>query len=126
MAIDVRKIREFEFHNNCFGNLEQCVSFELKDGVARLTRRRGLGGVAELPADARVLEAIARALEACGVAGWQEEYRPEACVLDGSSWNLRIVYEDGAEFVSGGSNAWPEGYDELGDGLLALFEEAGE
>ena len=66
------------------------------------------------------------ALEAGGVAGWQEEYRPEACVLDGSSWNLRIVYEDGAEFVSGGSNAWPEGYDELWDGLLALFEEAGE
>ena len=74
--------------------------------------------------DGAVVAAIDRGLREGGVSTWRRRYEPEHPVLDGTSWELAIVFDDGRALDSCGSNAWPAGYDDFERALLGIFDHA--
>lgn len=64
---------------------------------------------------------LGRALDDGGVARWAASYSPENGVLDGYSWGLELLFDDGTAFASGGDNAVPEGFSGFYEGLLVAL-----
>ena len=102
---------------------EDAKVVELSDGWIRLRRPRVPQSLAR-PVDDGDVAAIEAALRDGGVSSWERRYEPECPVLDGTSWELTIVFDDGRAFDSCGSNAWPAGYDAFERGLLGIFDQA--
>ena len=67
---------------------------------------------------------LTQLFEACDVSNWKRHYKPpkEIRVLDGEGWDLTLVFKDDSVFETGGSNEWPDSFDDLEEGLLGLFE----
>ena len=97
------------------------MKLELSDGWVRLMRARASQSLIR-PVDGAVVAAIDRALREGGVSTWRRRYEPECDVLDGTSWELAIVLDDGRALDSCGSNAWPAGYDDFERALLGIFD----
>ena len=65
---------------------------------------------------------LAALFEEADVRHWERDYEPVGVAFcDGYSWNLVVRFEDGRVFVSGGSNAWPEAFRELWDGMCVML-----
>lgn len=119
--LDLTRISWLRFGTFTFLDFESDISFELSDRMVRL-RRGVLAEPLERAVDEEVLSSLADALSAGSVASWERYYEPAWGVLDGTTWELVIMLDDGCVFESGGDNAWPEGYDRLVDGMLGLFD----
>ncbi len=63
-------------------------------------------------------------LEDADVLNWKKNYQPEGyLVLDGTSWDFKMVFEGNKVFASSGSNAWPDGFDEFYESIMSMLEE---
>ena len=66
-------------------------------------------------------------LEDADVVSWKENYQPEGyMVLDGTSWDFKMVFEGNKVFASSGSNAWPDGFEEFYASIMSMLEEGAE
>lgn len=58
------------------------------------------------------------------VLSWDEEYS-DPDIMDGTQWDLKITFDNRKKFKTGGSNAFPERFDELLEYLDPYFEQVG-
>lgn len=121
VSLDPARILWLRLGTFTFLDFESDISFELSNGMVRL-RSGVLAEPLERSADGEVLSALADALSVGSVASWERHYEPAWGVLDGTTWKLVIMLDDGSVFESGGDNAWPAGYDAMVAGLLSLFD----
>ena len=75
-----------------------------------------------IPMAPALADELTQLFESCSVCRWKRTYEPKGyLVCDGSSWSLKLVFDDGLVFRSRGSNAWPEEWDSLREGLFGFF-----
>ena len=119
--LDPSQISWLRFGTFTFLDVENDIAFGLSD--SKIWLRRGVfAEPLERAVDTGVLSALADVLVKASVGSWKQHYEPKWGVLDGTSWELVIMFDDDSVFESNGVNAWPEGYDALVGGLLGLFE----
>ena len=125
-AIDYSKLDELHFEVDSYRTIDSRreVSIENGPGGRTLCHVEGFGAKETLPLTPELADRVVRVLDDCNVAAWSRDYQPVGYrVLDGEEWNLKMVFEDGSVFVSGGSNAWPKEFERLEKGLTGLFGE---
>ena len=67
--------------------------------------------------DRKRLESL---LHRVNVFAWKRDYVDEE-ILDGTQWSFAAVFSNGYAIASGGSNAFPDGYETLEGGMLRLI-----
>ena len=112
------------FETFVYRNLDGNVSIALEDDM--LTLNSGLFDVGEsnneISMTAELTEQLTQLFEEFSVSSWKRDYEPQGyMVLHGEGWSLTLIFDDESVFLSQGSNAWPEGFDALKDGLLKIF-----
>ena len=122
--IDFKNVSEMAFETFVYIKLDGNVSIALEDD--KLTLDSGLFDAEEsnneIIMTAEPAEQLTQLFEEFGVNSWKRDYEPQGYrVLDGEGWSLTVIFDDETLFLSQGSNAWPEGFDELKDGLLKIF-----
>ena len=125
-AIDYSKLDELHFEVDSYGTIDSRREVSIENGPCgrTLCRAEGFGAKEALPLTPELADRVVRVLDDCNVAAWFRDYQPVGYrVLDGEEWSLKLVFEDGSVFVSGGSNAWPDEYERLEEGLMGLFGE---
>ena len=65
------------------------------------------------------VDALHTAMESANVLEWEEHYSNPG-VLDGVQWELKVWFLDGSKFESSGSNAFPQGFNELFSAFVDL------
>ena len=122
--IDFKRVSEMAFETFVYRNLDGNVSIALEDD--KLTLDSGLSDVGEsnneISMTAELTEQLTQLFAEFGVSSWKRDYEPEGyIVLDGEGWSLTVIFDDESVFLSQGSNAWPERFDELKEKLVELF-----
>ena len=58
-----------------------------------------------------------------GLAEWNGYHKIDRDVLDGASFSLSVVFEDGGVIDASGSNCFPRGYSEKVSAIRDFFEK---
>ena len=120
VSFDVSRIERFNY--SMWQELVFSESFSIVfDGDVLRLQFKLTDEYQELVVDESVLAALSRAFEAGNVCSWEQNYF--APYLDGTSWDLFVLFDDGSVFTSNGSNDWPDGHDVFVGSLLSLFDE---
>ena len=116
------KIMSFKTYVQIHIGSEEEVALENGNLELRHGFKEDLDGI--IPMSPALEEQLTQLFEACDVSNWKRHYTPpkDLCVLDGYGWDLTLVFKDESVFETGGSNGWPDQFDNLDEGLLGLFE----
>lgn len=121
-AIDFARVERMFYKR--FLELRICSEVEvvLENGVLELHRGWEPGPESTVPMTPEVAERLTQLFGDCGISSWKRHYKPEGyMVKDGEGWDLALELDDGSVFKSEGSNAWPENFEKLEEGLVGLF-----
>ena len=99
-------------------NVPRTYELRLEDGGGY---RASVDQGRETPADPELCAGLEALVSRCGVAGWNGFHRANQYVLDGESFSLRVVYENGFMIEAHGDNSFPERYDEFKTSVEELF-----
>ena len=122
--IDFKRVSEMAFETFVYRNLDGNVSIALEGDKLTLDSGSFNAGESnnEISMTVELTEQLTQLFEEFSVSSWKRDYEPEGYrVLDGEGWSLTVIFDDEAVFLSQGSNAWPEGFDELKERLVKLF-----
>ena len=56
---------------------------------------------------------IYKRLEKIEIEKWKRNYEPDALIMDGEEWSIKLIYENGKRKYRSGINAYPENFKEL-------------
>ena len=122
--IDFAQVASMSFKTYVEIVIDSEVEVALENGMLEL--RRGFFGHPDsvVPITPALADKLTQLFETCGVTNWKRHYEPEPeyIVKDGEGWGLTLTFKDESVFKTDGSNAWPDEFDKLKDGLLELFD----
>lgn len=121
--IDFTQVKCMVFETYHFGRSGDEVEIALKHGTLELHRGIQMEPSSAIAITPALADKLTQLFATCGVSSWKCNYEPKGYIVcDGEGWNLKLVFEDESVFRAKGSNAWPDEFDALKEGLLGLFD----
>ena len=114
------EIVSFSFHHGSYFAGYANYNIEQKDGKVFYTAK----GYNSLNFD--INKEIDDVIQKYNVASWNGFNKSDDGVMDGYSFSLKVVYENGAELTASGYMKYPNNYNEATDEFSRIFEEIGE
>ena len=75
-----------------------------------------------LPLTDEDMASFSALMQELGLAEWNGYHKTDRDVLDGASFSLGVVFEDGGVIDASGSNCFPRGYSEKASAIKGFFE----
>ena len=121
--IDFAQVSGMSFKTYAYMCIGCEVEVALENGMLELRREFSDNPNSIIPMTPALADKLTQLFETCGVTNWKCHYEPpkEIRVLDGEGWDLTLNFKDETVFKTDGSNAWPDEFDKLKDGLMELF-----
>ena len=122
--IDFAQVKSMLFKTYAYMCIGSEVEIELENGMLELRRGFSEHPDSVIPITPALADKLTQLFETCGVTNWKRHYEPEPeiRVLDGEGWDLTLTLKDESIFKVDGSNAWPDEFDMLKNGLMELFD----
>ena len=120
--IDFAQVSGMSFKTYAYMCIGCEVEVELENGMLELRREFSDNPDSVIPMTPALADKLTQLFETCGVTNWKRHYKPEGYIVyDGEGWDLTLTFKDESVFRADGSNAWPDEFDMLKNGLMELF-----
>ena len=121
--IDFKRVTKMYFRLFEYLDTGSRLEIALKDGMLEIRQGWKESPESTFAITPETMDKLTYLFSECGFSRWKCYYKPVGyMVYDGEGWELKLEFNDGLVFKSEGSNAWPEQFDELKEGIVALFD----